>query len=204
MKLVYKGIFKSEDQLPIGNLPENAIKFDEAGSMDELGKAVIKPSIFTGLFVGLLFVLVSLFVHGKAPVELIGVLFGNSARWGFGLWILSLFVHEILHAICFGKDDEVELYISLAFWFVICVQPITKARFIFLSLLPNIVLGWIPLLLWVVLPYSEAYSSALFAFGALSTLAGAGDYLNAYNAIRQMPKGSMQQLSGMNSYWFMP
>ncbi|MCL1787401.1 MAG: DUF3267 domain-containing protein [Defluviitaleaceae bacterium] len=84
------------------------------------------------------------------------------------------------------------------------MQPISKARFIWLSLFPNIVLGWLPLAVWAFMPFHPVLSNGLFVFGMLATVCGAGDYYNAYNAARQMPKGSMQQLSGMNSYWFMP
>ena len=73
-----------------------------------------------------------------------------------------------------------------------------------MSLLPNVIFGWVPFIVWLVLPHIAILSNFLLAFSGLSNLNGAGDYLNAYNAIRQMPKGSMQQLSGMSSYWFMP
>ena len=39
MKLVYKGVLKSEAQLPLGELPENAVMFKEATSMDERASA---------------------------------------------------------------------------------------------------------------------------------------------------------------------
>jgi len=31
---------------------------------------------------------------------------------------------------------------------------------------------------------------------------GAGDNFGVYNIIRQVPKGSMMQMSGNNPYWF--
>jgi hypothetical protein len=88
--------------------------------------------------------------------------------------------------------------------FVTSAQPVTKARFIFLSLFPNLVFGWLPLAVWTFLPYNGAYSNHLFTFAFFSILFGVGDYMNAFNAARQMPKGSMQQISGFNSYWYMP
>ncbi|MPN54176.1 hypothetical protein SDC9_201845 [bioreactor metagenome] len=119
---------------------------------------------------------------------------------------LTLLPHEFLHAVCFGKDAEVDLYISVKnlLIFVVSTHPISKARFIFLSLCPNLVFGWLPLLVWAVLPYNEAYSNILYSFSLICVMLGVGDYLNVFNAIRQMPKGSMQQLSGFHSYLFMP
>jgi len=137
---------------------------------------------------------------------LYGVLTLKFTLLGFILSFMTLLPHELLHGICFGKAAEVELLIApkqLAL-FVVSNQPISKARFIFLSLFPNLTFGWLPLAVWMLLPYSAVYSDHLFTFSAVSVLFGIGDYLNVFNAIRQMPKGSMQQLSGFSSYWFMP
>jgi len=39
------------------------------------------------------------------------------------------------------------------------------------------------------------------AFAVINIFFGAGDYMNMYNAWRQMPKDAMTQLSGFHSYW---
>lgn len=36
MKLIYRGEYRSEDQLPKGNLPQNAIRFDEPETAEAL------------------------------------------------------------------------------------------------------------------------------------------------------------------------
>ena len=197
MKLIYKGIFKSNEQLPIGVLPENAVKFKEPKNMTE---TMIRASIFIlpamlGVF---LFLLGSGLLHGDLVV--------NGTFLGLLLAMFSLVPHEILHAICFGKKAEVELFIApkqIAL-FVTSTQPITKGRFIFMSLFPNLAFGWLPLAVWMFLPYNTVFSDHLLTFSVLSILFGIGDYMNVFNAVRQMPKGSMQQISGFNSYWFIP
>lgn len=57
---------------------------------------------------------------------------------------LTLFPHELLHAVCFKKD--VYMYNDLAhgLMFVIGTEDMSKGRFIFMSLCPNIVFGLIP------------------------------------------------------------
>lgn len=197
MKLVYRGIYKNKEQLPKSVLPENAKMFKEPKSMTV---ALLVSTLFVipALFGVLLFMIGSFLIHGDFTLDTTWV--------GLGLVLLSLIPHELLHAICFGKDAQVDLYIApkqLAL-FVVCTRPITKARFIFLSLFPSLLFGWLVLAVWMILPYNAAYSGHLFTFSFLSILAGAGDYMNVFNAITQMPKGSMQQLSGFNSYWFMP
>ncbi|MCL2059074.1 MAG: DUF3267 domain-containing protein [Oscillospiraceae bacterium] len=196
MKLVYKEVFKSNEQLPLGTLPENAVKFKEPKNLTE---TTIKASLFAlPALVGVaLFIIGSRLLHGDLSI--------NGTLPGMLFAFLTLIPHEFLHAICFGRDAEVELFIApkQLSLFVISTQPITKARFIILSLFPNIVFGWLPLAVWMVLPYSAFFSNHLLTFSVISVLFGLGDYMNVYNAARQMPKGSMQQLSGFNSYWFL-
>ena len=201
MKLRYKGVCKDMTKLPSSELPENAVKFIEPDSKEAFEKAMIPfmipPLLLVGAALPIRFLL-----HGN-----IGLSIGVSFWWVLPIIVVSVFagmvVHELLHAICFGKNSEVDIYISSAFWFVHSVTPISKKRFIFICLLPNIVLGIIPLLIWLFIPMSSVMG-IIFIFALVMTGSGCGDYMNAYNAFRQMPKGSIQQGSGMNSYWFMP
>lgn len=68
--------------------------------------------------------------------------------------------------------------------FVVGTEPMSKGRFIFMSMLPNIVFGIIPYALGMIFPQLKA----LTLFGMLCTSMGAGDYYNVFNAIRQVPK----------------
>jgi len=199
MKLTYKGKYTHEDQLSKGILPPNAVKFREPETPFKLNLVAL---LFTlpALLLIRLFVLTSSLLHGSDLYR------GSShTLLGFALAYLTLLPHELLHAVCFGKSAEVEMYIipRQFMMFVHCTQPISKARFIFLSLFPNLVFGWFPLTVWMLLPHVTIYSDILFGFSMMSIFFGVGDYLNVYNAFRQMPKGSMQQLSGFHSYWFM-
>ena len=69
-----------------------------------------------------------------------------------------------------------------------------------MSLAPNIVFGFIPLILFFIFP-SVPF---LGVFGAISIGCGAGDYMNVINALTQMPKGALTYLYGFHSYWYMP
>ena len=72
-----------------------------------------------------------------------------------------------------------------------------------MSLFPSMIFGLIPLIIWVFIPESYAISEVVLSFATFSLFSGAGDYINVINAIRQMPKGKVTQLSGFNSYWYM-
>ena len=195
LKLIYKGVYKNNEQLPTGVLPEGAVKFKEAKNMTEM---VIISSIFIlPAILGVsLFLIGSLLLHGDLTTDI--------TYLGMLVSLLFLLPHEFLHAVCFGKEAEVEFFVApqqLAM-FVTSTQPITKRRYIFMSLLPNLAFGWLPLAVWMILPFNTVFSNHLFTFSVFSILFGVGDYLNVFNAARQMPKNSMQQLSGFNSYWF--
>lgn len=107
--------------------------------------------------------------------------------------------HELLHAICYKKD--VYMYNNLAhgLMFVVGTEDMSKGRFIFMCLCPNLILGIIPYILFLIFPQFVG----LGLFGIICIGMGFGDYLNIYNAIKQMPKNSKTYLCGMHSYWYL-
>ena len=44
----------------------------------------------------------------------------------------------------------------------------------------------------------------LFVLLSLALVSGAGDYLNVFNALTQMPKGSRTYLYEFHSWWYLP
>lgn len=113
---------------------------------------------------------------------------------------LASFPHEIIHALCLKNDVYLFTNLKQGMLFVAGPEDMTKTRFVLMSLAPNIVFGFIPLILFFIFP------KALFLgyFGAVSISCGAADYLNVINALTQMPKGSLTYLYGMHSYWYIP
>lgn len=68
--------------------------------------------------------------------------------------------------------------------FVVGTEDMSKGRFIFMCLCPNLILGIIPYILFLIFPQFVG----LGLFGIICIGMGFGDYLNIYNAIKQMPK----------------
>ena len=119
--------------------------------------------------------------------------------WGCIVSTLCLFPHEFIHAICFREDVYLYTNLKNGMLFVTGTEDMSKFRFVFMSLLPNFVFGFVPFILFMINP-SWGFAGTL---GALSIPMGAGDYLNVFNAIRQVPKGAKIYMSGMHSYWYM-
>jgi len=207
MKLTFRGRYKTEDQLPRTNLPHNAVKFREPETMDRIdfvSSFFLIPAI---LLVGL-FVLASYLLHGvllNGPSRMI-------ERSLIGLIILAIMPivpiipQELLRVIILGRDTIVELFYApkLLMVFFASTTPIKKWHFVCMSFLPSLVIGWLPLLVWVVLPPNEWYRNYLFWFSFFSIIHGRRDYMNVYNALRQMPEGSIRQGCGLHSYWYTP
>lgn len=189
MKLHYMGKYNLDpDSLPHGEHKPGAVKFNEPDSTTELSRLVGKYSLF------LLAVLATLLLYKYRSLP--------TSAWLIGgvLFLLALLPHELLHAVCFKGD--VYLYTNLAqgMMFVVGPEDMSRGKFVFMSLLPNIVFGLIPYVLALALPDL----GWLGVFGMLALTAGAGDFYNVKNALTQMPKTARCYLYKLNSYWYQP
>lgn len=195
MKLIFKGKFDGNpDSIPSNEHRENAVKYKEFDNPDKLALVANLLSCVIAAITILSFVFrCNISKETILPVPF--KLFIASV-----LSMLSLFPHELLHAVCF--KDKVYLYI---YWkkmmlFVTGPEDMTKGRFIFMSLLPNLIFGFIP---YIIAMYNPSFVILGF-FGALSISAGIGDYINVFNTLTQVPKGALVYLHGFNSYWYLP
>lgn len=206
MKLHYMGKYDmNPESLPCKEHQPGAVAFKEAKDPKTIGIIANVLSIFITIFLIGLLVFKVIFTTPEvrnAAEYLIESLFGSF----FGIFLACLlplgclFPHELLHAVCFKDDCYLYTNLRNGLLFVIGPETMSKKRFIFLSLLPNIVLGLIPYLIGIVFPKIPI----LGIFGAILIGMGAGDYYNVFNAITQMPKGSRTYLYKFNSYWYMP
>ncbi len=195
MKLIFKGKFDGNpDSIPSNEHRENAVKYKEFDNPDKLALVANLLSCVIAAITILSFVF-RCNISKETILPVAFKLFIASV-----LSMLSLFPHELLHAVCF--KDKVYLY---TYWkkmmlFVTGPEDMTKGRFIFMSLLPNLIFGFIP---YIIAMYNPSFVILGF-FGALSISAGIGDYINVFNTLTQVPKGALVYLHGFNSYWYLP
>jgi len=190
MKLHYKGTYDlNPDSLPHGEHPPGAVPFREA----EDSKALAKVAGIASVILLVIFCVILYLRCGKG-------LFSMQATLGCLLALAAVFPHELLHAICFRKDVYLYTNLKQRLLFVVGPETMSKARFVFMSLLPNIVFGFLPFIAAMINP------SLIFlgVCGALSISMGAGDFYNVFNAITQIPKGARTYLYKFNSFWYMP
>ncbi len=193
MKLHYVGKYNLDlESLPHGEHMPGAVRFREAEDTKKLSLIANLLSIAITLVLMIFAILRCHEYIGRESLPLILL--------GCVCPMLALFPHEFLHAVCFRGDVYLYTNFSQGMVFVIGTETMTKARFIIMSLLPNLVFGILPFAVGMIFP--RLFALALF--GAVCTGMGAGDYYNVYNAATQMPKGARTYLYGFNSYWYMP
>lgn len=192
MKLHYMGKFNLDpDSLPQAEHKRGAVEFKEADSMKKL--SVIANTVACIILVILgaaaFFRIVPVAEPKSATITWFAALLGS---------IVIIFPHELLHALCFKKDVYLYTNLKQGMLFVIGTETMSKGRFIFMSMLPNIIFGIAPYIIGMIFPRLIF----LTMFGMICTSMGAGDYYNVFNAMRQVPKNGRVYMSGMRSYWY--
>ncbi len=199
MKLTFKKEYSGDEStLPQRTVP-GAVQFREPSDIKKL--SAIANAI------ALVVTLLLLIPVWKLQGGLRGF-FGNVIEAGsflplLGFLAASLLVlpaHEFLHAVCFRGDVEFYTALKKGLLFVIGTEDMTVARFVFMSLLPNLVFGFLPYLAFLL----GLRSFWLGLFSAICIGAGGGDYINIFNALTQVPRGGLVFMSGMHSYWYRP
>lgn len=179
-----------ENSLPQREHHSKAVPFKEMKNMKTLSLIANIGCILSMIILAIPFILLSKEYIKESSIWLA---FGGICGG------LSFPIHELLHAICYKKDVYYYNYLSQGLVFVVGTEDMSKSRFICMCLCPNIFLGLIPYIIFLIFPNIVF----LGLFGLISIGMGFGDYINVYNAIKQMPKGAKTYLSGMHSYWYL-
>lgn len=205
INLKYKGIYKNENQLLNGVLNKDAIMFEEPNNITGL---FLRGFLLTSPFFALLIIMsyikiqsANLFSYYFIKENISTIIIISSL-----ISVLTLFIHEILHALAFPFKSQKELWIkpNEMAAFIYCNAPVKKSKFIWICLCPNVILGAFPYMLWLigVFDFNETLSLYILILSFLNLLSGIGDYYNVYLTIKQVPNNSYIQNYGFHSYWF--
>lgn len=197
MKLKFKKEYNGDvDTLPSREV-EGAVAFKEPETLEKFSLIANIASVIILILAAIPLIIVCL---SQPDVSLASDDFYFSIIIGMLISVAVTPLHELLHAICFR--EEVLFYTALkrGLLFVIGTESMSKARFVFMSMLPNLVFGFVPYILFFVIP---AHPMWLGAFGAACLCGGAGDYINVFHAITQMPKGAKCYMNKNRTYWYL-
>lgn len=190
MKFHYNGKYSGNPaDLPNQTMYPNATVFDEIDDDKKLGK--IMMVVATVIFVVALLIGYLIERHKMVDDTFISLIVLIVAS------VILILPHELLHAICFKEDVYMYTNFKQGMAFVVGNELMSKSRFIFMSLLPNIVFGLLPYILFFIFPQQ----GWLLWLGAMGLSMGAGDYYNVVNTIKQVPKGGKTFMCGFHSYW---
>ncbi len=192
MKLHYQGQYNmDEESIPHNEHKPGAVCYREVDGTGKL--ALVANLIAIGILVLLLGIPYALnFKHYFIDALPWSALGGIAS-------LFTLFPHELLHAVCFKGDVYLYTNLKQGMLFVTGPEDMSKMRFIFLSMLPNLVFGFIPYLVGLFL-----YNGFLLFFGALCVSMGAGDYYNVVNTLFQVPAHARVYMYGTHTWWYRP
>lgn len=191
MKLIYKGKYNGEiEEFESSKNIVNATKYKEADTVEEMAKIITLPANIIQLVLLLIIFLIVGFDNFDNTLLLLILSFFVS--------LLTMIPHELLHGICY--KNKVYLYTNLKqlMLFVVGEDHMSKWKFIFMCMLPNIVFGFIPFILFLI----NIKLVFLGMLGAMCISYGMGDYYNVWNTIMQVPSNGMVFSKGHNSYWY--
>ena len=113
------------------------------------------------------------------------------------MFFASIPIHEFIHALMFKEDVYMYTWLNKGICFVIGPELMSKSRFVLMSIMPNIVFGFLPFILFCIFPNF----GWLGWLGAASIGCGAGDYMNIFNCLTQVPTGAKIYMHGLSSFW---
>ena len=197
LKIKWIGIIDENDieKYQKGNLDSKAIKMEMPKTMNEV--------MLKGLPFGIIPAVIML-LSGRIKENIYSqtLLYRKYIFIGLLIGLVLALIHELLHAIVYPK--EAEKYIGIIKPFTFCQlasYPLSKKRFILMSLLPYI-LGIIPyIVFWVIPAKYVILNSIIRALGLFGMVSPYPDAYNVYQVLKQVPKGKKVQFYGNDTYY---
>lgn len=193
-KIIWEGNQEWDKDFPDVPISEKAVKINRPDD-------ILKSSLPYGI-IPLAICFVSVFIKKNASEEFIFDL--RFMPIGFLIGFLLIPVHEFLHAICYPKEAVVYVGVCLkkAAAYAVSFHPISKCRYIVMSLAPMI-LGVIPLFIFIICPlHQKALLTICVVPAFMGLISPSPDYMDVLYVIKQVPNGSKIQASNEGLFWF--
>ena len=192
-EIIWCGNKSWDTKFPEKELPTNAKRIDRP---DNIFKSCIPYGILP-LILSYAIIGIKWFIIGEIAMNPI------YTPLGMLLGLLLMPVHEILHAVCYEKGQTVYIGICLKKFaaFAVCHEPISKRRFIVMSLMP-ILLGIIPLAILRLSSPNAFLSGVCFPMGIIGMLSPMPDYMDVSIICKQVPKNASVHTQNDGFYWY--
>lgn len=180
-------------------ISSNAVKIEQTESQAELIKQslfLVIPLIVTGCAFVILCKRKRIYEVSKA-----GFIVGSV------LSFLLQPLHELLHGIAFPNGSTVYIGIITRNFsgYATSTASMTMVECIIYHLFPVVVLGFVPLFLFIIdKDKKRLLYWALYGFAFIGFIQTAPDWFGLYPIITQAPHDALIQMSGWDTYWFVP
>lgn len=174
-------------------MPENAEKLERP---EDIFKSSLPYGIIP-LIISFAVIAMKWFVMGERTVNPLFVPIGILVGFFF------IPIHEVLHAVCYGSGKTVYIGVCVekVAAFAVCHEAISRRRFIAMSLLPML-LGIIPLVIFLVSPPNAVISGICIPSGIMGMLSPMPDYMDVHIVCTQTSGGAFIQTQNDGLYWF--
>ena len=185
MKIRFMGKYNNDpSSLPKGEMVEGSNRIKK---IDNLAILTIVMTVLSCVF---------LYILGMLLIDIFGKeLLSKAGVFAVFMSLACNIVHEYIHAICFKEESYI--YIGNGLLFAMSPEHMTKNRYLFMLLLPFLVLGVIPFVTGLLFYYSP-----LAIFGVISMVPCSGDLYMALSALFQVPAKGKIYLYDMINYWY--
>lgn len=203
MAIRFRGALNDFSQLEYGYCPPAAVPLKEGENFENVIVQAMRQ--FLPIFFLTAALAVVRLVKGLnwGDTFSIGWIFLVMVLWSV-LYFALIVLHELIHAVFFPRraTKDVWLY-QLQAAMVYCNTPVTKRRFIVMSLTPAVLLGFIPYAAWLL--WANVPNAILsIAWGSMAwsmIFGGIGDFYNVRNVWQQVPKDAYVFNYGIHTYW---
>ncbi len=185
--------FSTDHECPV--ISEKAVKLREADGF--IGKAL--PYGIAPMMICMLAVFLKAFLNNQPPIEPIFMI--PAMLLGF---IVALPLHELMHAVCYPKQATVWVGLCLRKLaaYAISYHPLTKKRFIVMSLAPSL-LGIGFLVIFIITPISMKPVLTISIISAfMGLISPAPDYMDIISVLRNAPDGALIQDTKDGLYYY--
>ena len=188
----FKGYLKDIDALPKNDLAKKYNRLENSNDINEIMKQIYIYAIPLGILF-MYFVITFTYYVELDIICFFLILFSS---------LIMMPVHELLHAIAMPCKSKKYIYFFSQGMLATTTDIISRRRYIFMSMLPNIVLGIIPIILYFVAVNANCkISPGILCFGVLEICYGIGDYWNVLKALN-VTSGKCQLFnSGVNTFY---
>lgn len=203
MAIRFCGMLDDFSKLEHGKCPEGAHQLDEGGTLDEVLRLSLKQSapIFL-LMLALALVRFNKGLNWEADFSIVGAFLGGVIT----MLLYSIFIpfHEYIHAWLCPYKSEKEIWIyQMQAALVYCNAPMSRMRFIVMSVAPATILGFVPYAVWLLFGQIPSAMASIYWMLLSWTMVfgGIGDFYNVRNIWQQVPKDAMVFNYGIHTYW---